>query len=109
MAECGENKEIANLDEQKQVASGFVFTWGLGKEGQLGLGNLENQATPQVVSITQKGKKLKILATKISCGGHSTVIVTPKGAVFTWGTGKHGRLGLWLGGCQSIWTSSQCG
>lgn len=44
-----------------------VYTWGLGKTGQLGTGRLETEYTPQLVNRTAEGLELEAVK-NISCG-----------------------------------------
>jgi len=67
---------------------GEVYTWGYGRDGQLGHNNLSDIQKPKHVEAL-KGKK------SVACaagGGHSAV-VTDKGAVFVFGKGRDGQLG----------------
>lgn len=63
-----------------------VYSWGLGKSGQLGLETLENSYIPNRI-------KLDYLVTDISCGNLFSVVVTSTGEVYSFGEGKFGRLG----------------
>lgn len=65
-----------------------VFAWGFGKCGQLGNGSKDTRHTPRKPSLSHESQ-----CTRISCGGHFTAVVTDKGEVYTFGCGKHGRLG----------------
>ncbi|CAL1539924.1 unnamed protein product [Lymnaea stagnalis] len=70
-----------------------VYTWGFGKNGQLGLGNKETVHTPQPANKTSAGQNLKSVV-QVCCGGLFTAIVTRDGCLYTAGCGKFGRLGL---------------
>ncbi|CAG5134847.1 unnamed protein product [Candidula unifasciata] len=70
-----------------------VYTWGLGKTGQLGTGRLDTEYTPHLANKTADGLELET-AKDISCGALFTAVVTVDGSVFTTGYGKYGRLGL---------------
>ena len=65
-----------------------VFTWGFGKCGQLGNGTKDTRHTPGRLSLPDKCG-----CTRIGSGGHYTAVVTDKGELYTFGCGKHGRLG----------------
>ena len=91
-----------------------VFTWGFGKNGQLGQGNRENSLLPVEISFVVHEKsvtqnechqkfiinasksidKHKIEETKcISAGGLMTGILTTNGSIYLCGSGAYGRLG----------------
>jgi RCC1 and BTB domain-containing protein len=63
-----------------------IYTWGRGEDGQLGLGDTNDQPEPVLVDLPGTVKQ-------ISCGSGHTVILDRKGQVFTWGRGDDGRLG----------------
>eukprot|EP00941_MAST-03F_sp_MAST-3F-sp1_P005053 g5053.t1 len=65
-----------------------VYSWGRGEDGQLGLGDTNDQHTPVLIEAL-KNKKVLGLA----CGSGHTVVLTSKGEVHTWGRGDDGRLG----------------
>ncbi|XP_021118234.1 X-linked retinitis pigmentosa GTPase regulator isoform X1 [Heterocephalus glaber] len=67
-----------------------VYAFGLGQFGQLGLGTfLFETSEPKVI---EQIKDQKI--TYISCGENHTALITDKGLVYTFGDGRHGKLGL---------------
>lgn len=69
---------------------GEVFTWGSSFRGQLGLGSTANSAEPVVVeSLAQSA-----YVVRVACGGESTAALTHDGKVYTWGSNRHGALGL---------------
>lgn len=61
--------------------SGYVFTWGNGEDGQLGLGNTESQYLPARLNIFGKD----VLAKGISCSARYSVVHTDDGSLFVWG------------------------
>jgi len=63
-----------------------IYTWGRGEDGQLGLGDTNDQSEPVLVDLPGTVKQ-------ISCGSGHTVILDRRGQVFTWGRGDDGRLG----------------
>ena len=65
-----------------------VFTWGLGKSGQLGNGKKENCENPQEV---KQSKSVEVVG--LETGALFTALVSKDGKVITFGCGKHGRLG----------------
>ncbi|KAM9967842.1 hypothetical protein ACTFIW_009126 [Dictyostelium discoideum] len=66
--------------------NGEVYSWGLGKQGQLGHGNYESIARPRLIEAL-KG------VTKISCGHFYTMATTDLKNVYSWGLGEHMKLG----------------
>jgi alpha-tubulin suppressor-like RCC1 family protein len=73
------------------MAASEIYTWGWGKDGQLGHGDRVSQKTPLRVEFLQS-KELK----EISCGGWHTSALTGEasgGQLFSWGSGRCGQLG----------------
>jgi alpha-tubulin suppressor-like RCC1 family protein len=70
------------------TADGRVFSWGMGKEGQLGHGLSENRSHPLVIEALE-GKAIS----KVSCGGGHTAFVGANGALLVCGRGRSGQLG----------------
>jgi alpha-tubulin suppressor-like RCC1 family protein len=68
-----------------------LFTWGRGEDGQLGLGDTNDQDEPTYVDALRG-----VSVHQIACGSGHTVVLTgagDAGQVFTWGRGDDGRLG----------------
>lgn len=65
-----------------------VFSCGLNKSGQLGLGHRDNQNLLQPVE-RLIGEKVDFVA----CGGHHTLLLMQTGAVLAIGANSHGQLG----------------
>ncbi|KAL6961120.1 HECT-type E3 ubiquitin transferase [Sarracenia purpurea var. burkii] len=83
---CGEYHTAAISE------NGEVYTWGLGSMGQLGHCSLQygdKELLPRRV-VALDGIFMK----DISCGGVHTCAVTEKGALYAWGGGQAGQLGL---------------
>ncbi|BFG26475.1 hypothetical protein CerSpe_127490 [Prunus speciosa] len=83
---CGEYHTAAISEK------GEVYTWGLGNMGQLGHCSLqsgEKELLPRRV-VALDGIFIK----DIACGGVHTCAVTQKGALYAWGGGRSGQLGL---------------
>lgn len=74
--------------------NGEVYTWGCGKDGQLGHGETKDVYTPKAVRTLQS----KLIRT-VSCAEHHVAAVSESGVLFTWGKGQNGRLGH--GGTES--------
>ncbi|GLJ44243.1 hypothetical protein SUGI_0924320 [Cryptomeria japonica] len=83
---CGEYHTAAIAD------NGDVYTWGLGHMGQLGHRSLHSgnkELLPRRV-VSLEGISVK----DIACGGIHACAVTVKGALYAWGGGQAGQLGL---------------
>lgn len=65
-----------------------VYAWGRGEDGQLGLGDTNDQYKPMVVEAL-KDKNV----VQVACGSGHTVVLSEDGDVYTWGRGDDGRLG----------------
>ncbi|XP_072988298.1 ultraviolet-B receptor UVR8 [Typha latifolia] len=83
---CGEYHSAAISED------GEVYTWGLGSMGQLGHCSLqygEKELLPRRV-VALDG----IVVKDVACGGVHTCALTPEGALYAWGGGQAGQLGL---------------
>ncbi|XP_020272328.1 ultraviolet-B receptor UVR8, partial [Asparagus officinalis] len=83
---CGEYHTAA-LSE-----NGEVYTWGLGSMGQLGhcsLQSCDKELIPRRV-VSLEG----IVVKDVACGGVHSCALTTKGALYAWGGGQAGQLGL---------------
>lgn len=70
--------------------NGAVYAWGNNHKGKLGLGDQDTRWIP--AKIPQKYFNGQCIS-KISAGGNHSGAVSEGGAVFTWGSGKEGKLG----------------
>ncbi|XWS36854.1 hypothetical protein CRYUN_Cryun20dG0121400 [Craigia yunnanensis] len=71
---------------------GEVYTWGLGNMGQLGHSSLQSgdkELLPRRV-VALDGIRIK----DVACGGVHTCALTSQGALYAWGGGQVGQLGL---------------
>ncbi|XP_008577801.1 PREDICTED: X-linked retinitis pigmentosa GTPase regulator [Galeopterus variegatus] len=69
-----------------------VYAFGLGQFGQLGLGTfLFESSEPRVIEHIKNHK-----ISYISCGENHTSLITDLGLLYTFGDGRHGKLGLGL-------------
>ena len=84
MTSCGAMHQCALTD------TGDVYCWGQGGP-RLGQGDAESRAEP-----TKIGQELfgGCAVALVACGGVHTAAVTRAGALYTWGFGGEGRLGL---------------
>jgi len=68
--------------------SNTVFTFGAGASGRLGHGNDQNQWLPTPVQALEF-----VTVVSLAAGFAHTAALTDTGEIFTWGSGKLGRLG----------------
>ena len=68
-----------------------VFCWGVGTDGQLGNGLLENQTS--AVSVQSADRTNFTGASSITAGGAHTCAQTSDGSVFCWGSNSNGQIG----------------
>ncbi|CAI5966293.1 unnamed protein product, partial [Closterium sp. NIES-65] len=91
-------------------ADGVVYAWGWNRFGQVGVGNSEDQCSPQrIESISER-------VVAVACGWRHTVVLSEGGNVFSWGRahqwaagprGYHRQVGLLL--CVQDSQPMQCG
>ncbi|XP_063516745.1 X-linked retinitis pigmentosa GTPase regulator isoform X9 [Pongo pygmaeus] len=74
------------------TTDGELYVFGEPENGKLGLPSqlLGNHRTPQLVSEIPE----KVI--QVACGGEHTVVLTDIGLMYTFGDGRHGKLGLGL-------------
>lgn len=70
---------------------GLIFTMGSNEKGQLGIGqrNTESSSVPVLVE-SLEGERARLVA----CSKASTAVVLESGALYSWGSGKYGALGI---------------
>jgi alpha-tubulin suppressor-like RCC1 family protein len=66
---------------------GFVFSWGLNINGQLGVGDYDDRNTPQLIESIIVNK-----ASKISAGHSHSAMIDQNCSLYTWGANPDGRL-----------------
>ncbi|CAL8302008.1 unnamed protein product, partial [Gadus morhua 'NCC'] len=72
------------------LAEEGVYTFGLGQFGQLGHGTFVFESrSPHGVEHFRRGR-----AAGVSCGENHTAVITESGLLYTFGDGRHGKLGL---------------
>eukprot|EP00850_Spirogloea_muscicola_P021030 SM000234S07890 [mRNA] locus=s234:44549:48375:- [translate_table: standard] len=89
---CGEYHTAAIAD------SGDLYTWGAGGQGQLGHRSLQlpgREVLPRRVVTLESAS-----VCQVACGRSHTCAMTATGALYTWGGGCEGQLGV---GAQSVW------
>jgi len=81
---CGSSHSAAVL------ATGELFTWGLGEYGRLGHGDNQTQLRPKLVRALSGHH-----AIDVACGSRDaqTLALTNDGYVWSWGDGDFGKLG----------------
>ncbi|KAK6325514.1 hypothetical protein J4Q44_G00048560 [Coregonus suidteri] len=80
---CGGGHTVAVTDED-------LYTFGLGQFGQLGQGTCIFEARlPRAVDHFRKGRVRQVM-----CGENHTAVITDSGLLYTFGDGRHGKLGL---------------
>jgi alpha-tubulin suppressor-like RCC1 family protein len=59
------------------LESGELFTWGLGSDGQLGIGSINDHHSPQLVTYLNPitGKTLNVNTIDVDCGARHTAAV----------------------------------
>lgn len=72
-----------------KIAQGWITTWGTGKHGQLGLGpDVLYSPAPRVIPQLKN-----ICIIQIAVGLDHTLAINEAGYLWTWGSGKGGKLG----------------
>lgn len=72
------------------TTDGVVFAWGSNYKGKLGVGDQESRYSP--CRIPEEFFDFQPVA-QVSAGGIHSAAITREGLVYTWGSGKDGRLG----------------
>lgn len=69
--------------------SGEVFSWGYNGDGQLGIGNNDNQNKPiRVINL------YSVNITKIAAGDRHSLLLSSNGEIYTFGRNHYGQLGI---------------
>ena len=63
--------------------------FSLGEHGRLGHGNNTAQKTPKLIA-----GLFGMVVSQVACGNRHSAAVTIDGALYTWGDGEYGRLGI---------------
>ncbi|KAL1022084.1 hypothetical protein UPYG_G00021990, partial [Umbra pygmaea] len=80
---CGGGHTVAVTEDE-------LYTFGLGQFGQLGHGTfLFEVRLPRSVDHFRKGRVQQVM-----CGENHTAVITDSGLLYTFGDGRHGKLGL---------------
>ncbi|TRY92058.1 hypothetical protein DNTS_034080 [Danionella cerebrum] len=80
---CGGGHTVALTENE-------VYSFGLGQFGQLGHGTfIFESRLPRVVEHFRRGR-----VKHVACGENHTALITDNGLLYTFGDGRHGKLGL---------------
>ncbi|EKX53509.1 hypothetical protein GUITHDRAFT_64398, partial [Guillardia theta CCMP2712] len=70
-------------------SSGQIYSWGIGLNGRLGHGNIQDSSAPKMLASTKKN----CTAVQIACGAAHSAYLTQDGKLYSWGRGLNGELG----------------
>jgi len=73
------------------MIDGALWAWGMGSDGQLGLGDREVRLAPVRVGVDEAFGGSPVLT--VACGNRHTLAVTKAGTLWSWGQGDGGKLG----------------
>ena len=79
---------IVNIPPMRE--SGYLYTFGSGFQGQLGLDKTCQTSIPTLVTAFCNGQ---VNVKRIFCGSTHNAAITIDGNLWTWGSNKHGALG----------------
>jgi len=86
--------------------SGELYAFGRGDEGRLGLDSENSEYRPKKICNFANEKDERVdersRFVSIACGRYHSAAVTEEGAMYTWGGGKFGQLGLGSQSNQSV-------
>jgi alpha-tubulin suppressor-like RCC1 family protein len=71
------------------ICTNGVFSWGKNDSGQLGIGNEDDQSSPQRIQFFKNPEDI----ISLSCGYHFSICICKNG-VFAWGANYSGQLGI---------------
>ncbi|KAI9232271.1 MAG: regulator of chromosome condensation 1/beta-lactamase-inhibitor protein II [Podila humilis] len=69
--------------------NGSLYSWGSGRHGQLGHGNLKSETKPKCIESLEG-----IRIVDAACGGSFSIALSEFGDVYTFGLNDHGQLGI---------------
>lgn len=73
---------------------GSVYSWGMGREGQLGQGCYEDCYSPTKIDIPNSPNRRRSIIEKVKAGLYHTILISRGGHVFGSGLNTSGLLGL---------------
>jgi alpha-tubulin suppressor-like RCC1 family protein len=76
----------ANFHSMALTRDGALYVWGWGGLGSLGLGNLEDKYSPEVL--------FKGGVVSVACGGGHSLVLLDDGRILGWGCNDAGQLGI---------------
>ncbi|XP_040267198.1 RCC1 domain-containing protein 1 isoform X2 [Bufo bufo] len=71
------------------TSDGKVLTWGAGRHGQLGHGDVEDVSEPRIVEALHG-----VTMSEVAAGGWHTASISESGDLYCWGWNESGQLGL---------------
>ena len=84
MIACGENHSMVMTDK------GYLYTWGRGYEGQLGLSqSIEIAATPSFVKFFHNKDRI-LNVSYIAAGSFYSLAIVDNGTMYAWGEARMG-------------------
>jgi len=81
---------VGNFHTLAISEKGQIYSWGSGDDGQLGHHDFLNQYQPKAIAIPEASD---IKFTKVFAGERSSMALTTKGVLYSWGKNSHGQLG----------------
>jgi alpha-tubulin suppressor-like RCC1 family protein len=88
---CGAQHTVARVKGSTAFTHDSVYSWGHGGDGQLGLGNYEDQYKPILLEFF-KDKQIQRI-TRIATGARHTLVLTSDNALYAFGANTYGQLG----------------
>ena len=96
-------RRIESLDHEKIVSisvgeyhgvavssDGRIFSWGMNKDGQLGIGTRNNVTQPVQI---ESFEAMNVFISSAACGDGHTAALDKDGNLYAWGRGRSGELG----------------
>lgn len=74
---------------------GVIFSFGVGNQGQLGIGSIESREQPTILEALEG-----LFMLQVSAGGWHSLALTDGGDIYAWGWNNYGQLGLPSGSCD---------
>ena len=89
---CVDRVACGPLFSAAVARNGEVHVWGVGRGGELGLGDRRDRFVPRRLQGGSIGRDVEIV--DVQCGGHHCAALDAEGRVHVWGAGADGQLGL---------------
>ena len=71
------------------MEGGFVYVWGVGLNGRLGIGMDSNKDTPHSVSEFNTDP-----CARIFLGMNTSFAISKSSELYVWGSGQYGKIGM---------------